>query len=379
MEEFLAIILMLAVLITPIVLVIINIINLFNQGTNKLYKHRRKFSVSALIIGFFLVIMVLIFMSEYKWDEAVVLGSPGLDMDLHEPFSRDYAVSLAVFAVVSVLSAILLDEDEFYPPLFAAILTGGVYMGIIFWIAFAVQLCANLEGHIFAWYILLYVLNYLICSARILRESIRRYSTFTLKNKALSKSRFLNKLWDILARGSRYVWFSFLCIVPVTGVAMILCLLFGQGALGIIKAFTETSDWTFSAMVSPPPIRYEGHYLCTVAVNGHEKLVKPIRMGIRHGEKIVVNRQLCVANAFEQLLEDKTPRFHKAVRGFYDKYGYPISKHITTKLRADVVYIIMKPLELIFLTALYLFDKDPESRISLQYTGKKKADFSKGK
>lgn len=379
MEEFLAIILMLVVLITPIALVTVNIINLFNRGSNSLYKHRRKYSNGALIIGFFLVIMVLMIISEYKWDEAVVLGSPGLDMDLHEPFSRDYAVSLAVFAVISILSAVLLDEDEFYPPLFAAMLTGGVYMGIIFWIVFAIQLFANLEGHILAWYILLYVLNYLVCAARILRESIRRYSSFTLEHKALSKSRFLNKLWVLLAKGSRYVWFSFLCIIPVTGVAIILCLLFGQGALGIIKAFTETSDWTFSTMVSPPPIRYEGHYLCTVAVNGHEKLVKPTRMGIRHGEKIVVNRQLCIANAFEQLLEDKTPRFHRAVRGFYDKYGYPISKHITTKLRADVIYIAMKPLELIFLAALYLFDVNPESRISLQYTGKKKSDFSKDK
>lgn len=377
MEEIIITILALALLITPIVLVIINIINLFNRGTNKLFKHRRKFSNCALIMGLFLVAFSLLLISEYKWDEAVVLGSAGFDMDLHEPFSRDYAVSLAVFAVVSVLSAVLLDEDEFYPPLFAALLTGGVYVGVFFWIIFAVQLFTNIEGHFFVWYMPLYVLNYLVCSARILRESIRRYSTFTLEHKSLSKSRFLNKLWTLLARGSHYIWFSFLCLIPVTGVAMIICFVFGQGALGIIKAFTETSDWTFSAMVSPPPIRYEGHYLCTVAVNGHNKLVKPTRMGVRHGEKIVVNRQLCIANAFEQLLEDKTPRFHRAVRRFYDKYGYPISKHITTKLRADIIYILMKPLEWIFLVTLYLFDVNPESRISLQYTGKKKSDFLK--
>lgn len=377
MDDVLTIALALVVLITPIVLVIINIINLFNRGGNVLYKHRRKFSNGALIAGFFLVIIVLLLISEYKWDEPVVWGSPGFVLNLHEPFSRDYTVSLAVFAVVSVVSAVLLDEDEFYPPLFAAMLTGGVYMGVFFWIAFAAQLFANIEGHGFVWYLLLYVLNYMICAARILRESIKRYSSFTLENKALSKSRFLNKLWAILAKGSRYAWFSFLCLVPVTGIAMIVCLIFGQGALGIIKAFTETSDWTFSTMVSPPPIQYEGHYLCTVAVNGHEKLVKPTRMGIRHGEKIVVNRQLCIANAFEQLLEDRTPRFHRAVRSFYDKYGYPISKHITTKLRADIIYIAMKPLEWVFLVTLYLFDVNPESRISLQYTGKKRSDFNK--
>ena len=112
-----------------------------------------------------------------------------------------------------------------------------------------------------------------------------------------------------------------------------------------------------------------------MAVNGHDKLVKPTRLGIRHGVKIGVNRQLCIANAFEQIIEEKAPKFHKTVRRIYDKYGYPISKHITTKLRADIIYIAMKPPEWIFLIVLYLFDINPESRIALQYTGKRLSDF----
>ena len=91
---------------------------------------------------------------------------------------------------------------------------------------------------------------------------------------------------------------------------------------------------------------------------------------------MVVNRQLCVANAFEELIQDKLPRFHKCVRSFYDKHGYPISQHISTKLRADVVYILMKPLEFIFIAVLYMFDADPESRIAMQYTGKKCTDLT---
>ena len=89
----------------------------------------------------------------------------------------------------------------------------------------------------------------------------------------------------------------------------------------------------------------DAHYLCTVVLRGHEKLVRPTRMGLRREEKIVVNRQLCVANAFEQLLEERMPRFHRAVRKFYDTYGYPISRHIRTPLAADAVYLMMKPLE----------------------------------
>ena len=110
-----------------------------------------------------------------------------------------------------------------------------------------------------------------------------------------------------------------------------------------------------------------GHYLCTVSLKGHKKIVKPIRYGVRRNQRIVVNRQLCVANAFEDLIQEKVPRIHRVIRNFYDKYGYPLSKHINNAFTADVVYILMKPLEYIFLAILYLFDKKPENRIAVQY------------
>ena len=109
------------------------------------------------------------------------------------------------------------------------------------------------------------------------------------------------------------------------------------------------------------------HYLCTVAAGGHRRIVKPLRNGRRHGHEVIVNRQLCVANAFEQLLEERTPRLHRAVRGLYDRCGYPIAKHIRTKAAADIVYLLMKPLEWLFLAALYLCDVRPENRIAVQY------------
>lgn len=84
---------------------------------------------------------------------------------------------------------------------------------------------------------------------------------------------------------------------------------------------------------------YSGHYLCTIVAGGHKKVVKPLRLGTRRGTTIVVNRQLCIANAFEEVIQEKFPKFHKKVRNFYDTYGYPISKHITTSFRADIIYI----------------------------------------
>lgn len=83
-----------------------------------------------------------------------------------------------------------------------------------------------------------------------------------------------------------------------------------------------------------------------------------------------MNRQLCIANAFEQVLEERTPGFHRTLRHFYDTYGFPVARLIHSKYTADLVYFIMKPLEWIFLCVLYLTDAHPENRIAVQYTGK---------
>jgi hypothetical protein len=93
-------------------------------------------------------------------------------------------------------------------------------------------------------------------------------------------------------------------------------------------------------------------------------------MGKRHGHRVLVNRQLAVANAFEELLQERMPRFHKIIRGAYDRYGYPIAKHIRSPWVADAVWLIMKPAEWFFVGVLYLFDLKPENRIAVQYPHK---------
>lgn len=157
---------------------------------------------------------------------------------------------------------------------------------------------------------------------------------------------------------------------PLLGILIAILMLFGQAPDSVIKAFTETSDWNLSLRQAPQNVMYDEHYLCTVAAGGHEKVVKPIRLGRRHGHEVIVNRQLCIANAFEQVLEERTPGFHRALRHFYDTYGFPVARLIHSKYTADLVYFIMKPLEWIFLCVLYLTDAHPENRIAVQYTGK---------
>lgn len=119
----------------------------------------------------------------------------------------------------------------------------------------------------------------------------------------ICRLKWLNTLQSALWANKNLPFAAFIALVPLLGVVVFCLTLFGQEPDSMIKAWTETSDWQLSQRISPPNLTYGEHYLCTVGATGHVKLVKPLRMGMRHGHQVVVNRQLCIANAFEQILE----------------------------------------------------------------------------
>lgn len=138
---------------------------------------------------------------------------------------------------------------------------------------------------------------------------------------------------------------------------------------GAVAAFTDTCGHVFSR-VPITVIERDCHYLCTVAAQGHPWLVRPERMGVRHGAPIVVNRQLAVANAFEDLLHTRWPRFGRLCRRVYDRLGLPVSRYLRRRWMADAVYLAMKPFEWIFYATLLALDPDdPEARIGRMYRG----------
>ena len=156
-------------------------------------------------------------------------------------------------------------------------------------------------------------------------------------------------------------------IIPLLLVITIILILFGQDSNSLIKVFTETTTWRFSQQMHPPILDHKGHYLCTVAASGNPAIVKPLRLGKRNGNTIIVNRQLLIANAFEEMIQDFSPKLHRFIRRNYDHYGYNLSLKINTNLRSNFTYLIMKPLEWMFLFCLYLFCEKPEERIGRQY------------
>jgi len=190
--------------------------------------------------------------------------------------------------------------------------------------------------------------------------------------KFSSKNKFESLAWKILNLQPfiKYPIIFILCLPLLIIIAAIL-LLVGQKPDSIIRAFTDTykhgfSQWDYKC----DNVQCGGHYLCSVAANGHTKIVKPLRRGIRNGHDIICNRQLLISNAFEDLIQDKLPFVHKSVRQQYNKVGNFIHCYydiFNNKFVSDLIYILMKPLEWFFLLTLYTFDRKPENRIAKQY------------
>jgi hypothetical protein len=189
---------------------------------------------------------------------------------------------------------------------------------------------------------------------------------FSQKNKFEQIALHILKLKPI----QKFPLVLILCL-PILVILSAILLLVGQKPDSIVRAFTDTykhgfSQWDYKC----DNVVCGGHYLCSVAANGHYNIVKPHRLGVRNGNNIICNRQLLVSNAFEELIQEKFPFLHKNIRQQYNKIGNFIHRYygiFNNKFVSDVIYILMKPLEWFFLFTLYCFDINPENRIAKQY------------
>jgi len=326
------------------------------------------FEMIAFCIGSFYMLLAL---------EYLELGSRYTDV----LYKKSYMIAVILMALWGFFSYYILKFlGSAFPPIVEVFLLAGVYVGLVVSIGWIALVLGNdnfrksihlRETNYFIMFCLcivpaIYILHAICLMVELVKDKAYK------QERMVYESVLLTKINQFFYKGANLFWLAVVALLPVLGIMAMFMILFGQQPDSLILVFTKSDEWLLTGELAPPMITGDGHYLCTVSLRGHEKLVKPTRYGIRKGEKIVVNRQLCIANAFEQLIQERTPRFHRAIRNFYDTYGYPISKHINNAWSADVVYLLMKPLEWIFLFVLYLFDKRPEDRICTQYFPKER-------
>lgn len=325
---------------------------------------RKKDGVYSRWIEVFSIILGFAFLCFYLNISDIILVDWNVQLknsEVHSMINLDRIPTICTFFCVSVIGYLILRfiSAEKQSPIISAIAMSASYCGIGLCVIWCIQ--TKKDPFLF-----LYSANYVLILIKSVLIFVIDKSKQIQKDSSLAKTRF-PKIHRLLNKASNLPLIALLFTLPLMGILLAILILFGQEPNSIIKAWTETADWTFSQKVPPQNISYDEHYLCTVAAGGHKKIVKPLRIGIRHGHRVLVNRQLCIANAFEQILEEKVPMLHKIVRGTYDKIGYPLSRHIQKKWMADAIYFLMKPLEWIFLIVIYTVDIRPEDRIAVQY------------
>jgi hypothetical protein len=206
----------------------------------------------------------------------------------------------------------------------------------------------------------------------VLAKNHRLFMEYAINLELYNQEKPANIAWKILhLRPIVKFPVIFILCLPILVILAAFLLLFGQKPDSLIRVFTETykhgfSQWDYKC----ENVTCDGHYLCSVAAKGHTKIVKPQRHGIRNNTRIICNRQLLISNAFEDLIQEKAPFLHRAIRRQYNKVGNLVHRYynlFNNKFVCDFIYLLMKPLEWFFLFILYTVDRKPENRIAKQY------------
>lgn len=334
-----------------------------------------------LLIGVGYVIAIGLFcFGLLAYDAPYYQAIDPIDRD-YSPFSNHHALSLFIYGVAFQIALWLVwTRSRKLPPLMLTLCMVFILIGILLSFVVLFQISEHrliiadyytiggssiTVGWLFVPFLLLMITMGCIALHRTITAEINEAKTRHYQNK------FLERINSFLANKTQNIGWLLLFMFPVLFVMTLVLILFGQAPDSLVKVFTDTTTWVMSQKDHPPVLDHTGHYLCTVAAKGDPKIVKPLRLGRRHGNTIIVNRQLMVANALEELLQDSAPLLHRVIRSNYDRYGYNLSLKINTAFRSNATYLLMKPLEWLFILCLYLCCVNPEQKISNQYQLKK--------
>jgi hypothetical protein len=118
--------------------------------------------------------------------------------------------------------------------------------------------------------------------------------------------------------------------------------------IGLSTPFWLATAWYTRQVYDALPAECSGCFIVTAATRGHPAIVGPF-VELAPGYR--VNRQLERFWRFEAAWRARHPASHAAARRVYDRVAPPIAARIRSRWCADVVYLVLKPLELLVAAA----------------------------
>ena len=368
MSSAAAMLIILACLIMPAFLSLYNFLGMFRDYKNRTLKY--SMWILTLAAGAAETVLFMEFLDvqmDSVWTEQLY------NSQLHQPVWTGAWPALGLVCLIGILGAAVLTACDVNktPPLISVLSMAAMYLLLAVQLFWCLQMMNHMENMAPC---LVLPMNLFFIGITIIRQKIREWNeTDAHARPDFGKNRWIRAMNRSLMQAEKWPLWAFVFALPLLGLILLFLILLGQEPDVFIKAWTNTTDWALSRQTGPQNIYFDEHYLCTAAAGGHRRIVKPLRMGVRHGHRVVVNRQLMIANAFENVLEERTPAAHRRIRSFYDRYGFPVADLIRkNRIACDLVYLAMKPAEWFFLLVLYLVDANPENRIAVQYLPERK-------
>ena len=345
------------------IFVVINFLKYLKDGT--VFKLKKTWFVVQICSVVIVPICFLLFMDISNENDCCS------DSAIFSPNHRLLIYILIGASMFAYLISII--RKKILPPILELLLHSFLILGLILNIILCKHLTTMEEGPV--WWIVgnIPIILLFLISITENQKSLKEH----IEKNGLGTEGFIGNIAISVLRLKAIYRYPILtiCLIPIIGFLSLFLVLFGQKPDSLIRAFTDTYKHGFSELdYMCDNVHCGGHFLCSVGANGHKNIVKPVRYGERQGNKIICNRQLLISNAFEELMQDKVPLIHEIIRKKYNLVGNSIHKHyhlFNIKFVSDIVYIMMKPLELIFLITLYTFDNKPENRINVQYLNTK--------
>lgn len=277
-------------LVYPFVLTFINFFMMLKRPVEeKMIRAEKWFEFITVILG---SVYSLLFSSIFvhidftaDWTETLY------NLEQHTPiWTESYPTVIAV-AFVGIIGYLILSWIPLkkMPPLVIVSAMAAMYLGTGECILWMIQIQGESD------FLMILPFNCIVITIKTIRRKVGEWNE--MEGHAVNydeTSSFLKTLNGKLENAKNWPLAALILMLPLLGIMICILVLFGQRPDAVIKAWTETAGWSLSQRVAPQNIRYDEHYLCTVAAGGHRKVVKPIRMGVRHGHRVTVNRQLCI-------------------------------------------------------------------------------------
>jgi hypothetical protein len=119
------------------------------------------------------------------------------------------------------------------------------------------------------------------------------------------------------------------------------------GLLGTFPFWLISGVWSRGLFDTLPDKAPTGCFIVTAASRGHPRCVGPFVEVFRHGRPLRANHQLIVFWQFEDRWRKAAPHSHTLCRKLYNRAGPAIASRIRSPWLADLVYLSLKPLELL--------------------------------